>query len=238
VQMCYPFEFLAPTPLTAARAAETFARLAKAAPDAWPCWAFSNHDTIRHVTRWRLDEAATKLYAILLVCLRGSLCLYQGEELGLPESDVAFEDLQDPYGIQFWPEFKGRDGCRTPMVWTTDNANGGFSDAARTWLPIDAGHLKRSVATQDAHSSSVLHHYRRALGLRAAHSALTTGDLSDLRHDATQTMFCAFNIGGTPASVALPGGMWRSVGSAINGAAVNADRANLGAWQACLALRT
>ena len=49
--------------------------------------------------------------------LRGSVCLYQGEELGLTEADLAFEDLQDPYGIRFWPEFKGRDGCRTPMVW-------------------------------------------------------------------------------------------------------------------------
>jgi alpha-glucosidase len=53
----------------------------------------------------------------LMMCLRGSVCLYQGEELGLPEADVAFDDLQDPYGIEFWPEFKGRDGCRTPMVW-------------------------------------------------------------------------------------------------------------------------
>jgi len=121
VQMCYPFELLQPQRATAALLEQTFARLAAAAPDAWPCWAYSNHDTVRHVTRWGLSSAETKIYATLLMCLRGSVCLYQGEELGLPEAEIAFEDLQDPYGIQFWPEFKGRDGCRTPMVWETDN---------------------------------------------------------------------------------------------------------------------
>ena len=47
----------------------------------------------------------------------------------LHEADVAFEDIQDPYGVEFWPEFKGRDGCRTPMVWENSNLNGGFSEA-------------------------------------------------------------------------------------------------------------
>ena len=69
---------------------------------------------MRHITRWGLTDAATRAYATLLLCLRGSVCLYQGEELGLPEADIGFDDLQDPYGIEFWPEFKGRDGCR----WT------------------------------------------------------------------------------------------------------------------------
>ncbi len=87
------------------------------AADGWACWAFSNHDVIRHASRWDLTPAAQRMFATLIMCLRGSVCIYQGEELGLPEADVAFEDLQDPYGIEFWPEFKGRDGCRTPMVW-------------------------------------------------------------------------------------------------------------------------
>ncbi len=248
VQMCYPFEFLAPTPLTAARAVETFDRLAAAAPDAWPCWAFSNHDTVRHVTRWKLTDAAARLYATLIVSLRGSLCLYQGEELGLPEADVAFEDLQDPYGIEFWPEFKGRDGCRTPMVWTTDNANGGFSDAARTWLPVDRSHLKRSVAAQDADGASVLQHYRRALALRAGHPVMRSGDLtkwtasgdvlSFLRHDADGMIFCAFNIGATAATLTLPDGDWQQIGAELDTAVLRGRHANLGPWQACLAVRT
>ena len=124
VQMCYPFEMLQPARLTAGLLVETFERMTAVAPDAWPCWAYSNHDVIRHVTRWDLSDAAARAYTVLLMCLRGSVCLYQGEELGLPEADLAFEELQDPYGIEFWPEFKGRDGCRTPMVWQTDNARG------------------------------------------------------------------------------------------------------------------
>ena len=86
----------------------------------WPCWALSNHDVIRWATRWGGAAPARGLLRLapaLQVSLRGSLSIYQGEELGLPEADIAFEDLQDPYGITMWPEFKGRDGCRTPMPW-------------------------------------------------------------------------------------------------------------------------
>ncbi|MFN3847514.1 MAG: alpha-amylase family glycosyl hydrolase, partial [Paracoccaceae bacterium] len=99
VQMCYPFEMLQPRRLTAAMLEDTFARMNAVAPDAWPCWAYSNHDTVRHITRWGLSDAAARTYTVLLMCLRGSLCLYQGEELGLPEAEIAFEELQDPYGI-------------------------------------------------------------------------------------------------------------------------------------------
>ena len=56
-----------------------------------------------------------------MLSLRGSVCLYQGEELGLTEAYVPFEELQDPYGKRFWPKFRGRDGCRTPMPWLGDN---------------------------------------------------------------------------------------------------------------------
>ncbi len=58
VQMCYPFELLQPKRATARVLEEVFDRLAKAAPDAWPCWSYSNHDTVRHVTRWGLSDAA------------------------------------------------------------------------------------------------------------------------------------------------------------------------------------
>ena len=71
--------------------------------------------------------------------LRGSVCLYQGEELGLDEADIAFEDLRDPYGVAFWPSFKGRDGCRTPMPWD-DSDTAGFTTGL-PWLPIPAEHV-------------------------------------------------------------------------------------------------
>ena len=68
----------------------------------------------------------------MILTLKGSACLYQGEELGLTEAELSFEDLQDPYGIKFWPKFKGRDGCRTPMVWDSKTAQAGFSTVSRS----------------------------------------------------------------------------------------------------------
>ena len=85
----------------------------------WPCWSFSNHDVVRAVTRWapdgRPDPAFSRLLVAFLLSLRGSVSLYQGEELGLPEAYLTEGDLRDPFGIAFWPEFRGRDGSRTPM---------------------------------------------------------------------------------------------------------------------------
>jgi alpha-glucosidase len=105
----------------------------------------------------------------MLSSFRGSICLYQGEELGLEEADIAFEDLTDPYGIRFWPAYKGRDGCRTPMVWEKDAAHAGFSDAPRTWLPVPERHLRQAVDQQDHLSGSLLNHYRQTLAFRKSH---------------------------------------------------------------------
>ncbi|CTQ50676.1 alpha-glucosidase [Jannaschia donghaensis] len=220
VQMCYAFDFLAPERLTADRVVDVFGHLETAAPDGWACWAFSNHDVSRHVTRWHLTEAGNRMYATLISCLRGSVCFYQGEELGLTEADVAFEDLQDPYGIQFWPEFKGRDGCRTPMVWEASNSNAGFSDV-EPWLPVAPEHLNRAVAGQEDRADSMLNHYRRIIALRTDNTVLRKGDQTDLtatgdlltfiRTDGTDRIFCAFNMGEEPVQVALPLGNWTGV---------------------------
>jgi alpha-glucosidase len=247
VQMCYPFELLQPKRATAQVLEQTFARLTAAAPDAWPCWAYSNHDTVRHITRWGLSDAAARAYTTLLMCLRGSVCLYQGEELGLPEADIAFEDLQDPYGIEFWPEFKGRDGCRTPMVWEADNRLGGFSSAAKAWLPVPAEHLGRAVSRQATDLASMMAHYRAALALRRAHPVLRTGTMTPLvaqgdvvrfmRQDGAEMLFCAVNLGDAPADVALPEGVWTATGAGLDLAPVQGGTARLGPWQACLARR-
>jgi alpha-glucosidase len=247
VQMCYPFELLQPKRATAQVLEQTFARLTAAAPDAWPCWAYSNHDTVRHITRWGLSDAAARAYTTLLMCLRGSVCLYQGEELGLPEADIAFDDLQDPYGIEFWPEFKGRDGCRTPMVWEADNRLGGFSSAAKAWLPVPAEHLGRAVSRQATDLASMMAHYRAALALRRAHPVLRTGTMTPLvaqgdvvrfmRQDGAEMLFCAVNLGDAPADVALPEGVWTATGAGLNLAPVQGGTARLGPWQACLARR-
>ena len=230
VQMCYPFELLQPARATAEVIAGVFDRLGRAAPDAWPCWAMSNHDTVRHVTRWGLSDVEAETYAVLLMCLRGSVCIYQGEELALPEADLAFEDLQDPYGIEFWPEFKGRDGCRTPMPWEASNAMAGFSSAARAWLPVPAEHLSRAVSVQGP--DGMLARYRAAIALRRDLPALRDGAmtqpdvsgaaLSFVRGEGPGRVWCGFNLGAAAIALDMPEGAWRIVagGGTLSGANV------------------
>ena len=249
MQMCYAFEFLSNTRPTAAEMADVMARIDEHAPDGWACWAFSNHDVMRHATRWDMPAEGLRMMTTLLMCLRGSACIYQGEELGLREADVAFEDLQDPYGIEFWPEFKGRDGCRTPMVWEISNTHAGFSNASKTWLPTSAEHIHLNVARQEDDPSALLHHYRRAIALRHAHPALAKGAHDGVkaagdiiyftRSDAAETIFCAFNMGANAADLPMPPGAWQSIGNAVGGADAPAgDTLSLGPWQAFIAQAT
>jgi len=247
IQMCYAFEFLANARPTAQDIVTVMDRVDEVASEGWACWAFSNHDVKRHASRWDLDHGGLKLMTTLMMCLRGSACIYQGEELGLTEADVAFEDLQDPYGIEFWPEFKGRDGCRTPMVWEHSNQNGGFS-TGMPWLPVSHEHLHNSVAQQEEDPSAILHHYRLAIAFRHAHPALAKGSHDKVkatgsvihftRTQGAETIFCAFNIGDDPATVDMPKGKWAQIGLELGSAGPQPDgKLHLGPWQPSLALK-
>ncbi|MCC1492377.1 alpha-amylase family glycosyl hydrolase [Cognatishimia sp. F0-27] len=247
VHMCYSFELLSGTYPDAARIAKVLGDVDEKAPDGWACWAFSNHDVPRHGSRWDLTPAALRTLTTLMMCLRGSVCIYQGEELGLPEAELALEDLQDPYGIEFWPEYKGRDGCRTPMVWDSEMVNGGFSTGV-PWLPVSGEHLHRAVDVQEKDPSAILHHYRKAISFRRAHKALTKGAHGGVRNDGSivhftrtqdrETVFCAFNLSGDPAVMDMPEGAWFQIGLELGSAAAQPDgKLHLGPWQPALAVR-
>ena len=245
MHMCYAFEFLEKRRLTATYAKQVFEQLQSKAGDAWPCWAFSNHDVQRHASRWDLEDAGIRQHAVLMMCLRGSACLYQGEELGLPEADVSFEHLQDPYGIEFWPEYKGRDGCRTPMVWAAQDEQTGFSTGA-PWLPVSAAQAERAVDRLENDPASMLNHYRRAIALRHGHPALISGEQTDMaqtgpvltfyREDGAEQVFCAFNLGTETGSVELPEGNWRCIGQDL-GSVDGAEGITLGVSQFCLMVK-
>ncbi len=214
LHMCYTFDMLGPflTPEQVRKCAGPFSG---AIGDGWICWAFSNHDTVRHVTRWTKDfddpVRVAKVAIAVLVALRGAICLYQGEELGLGEAELAFEDLRDPYGIRFWPGYKGRDGCRTPMVWDASQPNGGFT-TGKPWLPVPASHIARAVSVQEGDPNSVLAAYRTMLGFRRAHRALRDGDIEMLeepkgvlafvRRSEDEGILCVFNL--SPAATEFP----------------------------------
>jgi alpha-glucosidase len=150
--------------------------------------------------------------------LRGTVFLYQGEELGLPQSTLAFEDLRDPYGLANWPLNPGRDGCRTPFPWQADAPQLGFSNAARTWLPVDPAHAPLAVDRQLADPASTLHATKKLLVLRRAHPALRLGDWQPLvvegdvlvlsrQHIGAygrDALLLAFNLGAAHATVPLP----------------------------------
>ena len=217
LHMSYTFDLLGPQ-FSAAHVRGCVEAFEAAVSDGWVCWAFSNHDVVRHVSRWaRPDsdpDAVARFSIRLLSCLRGSICLYEGEELGLEEAELAYEDLRDPVGIRFWPGVKGRDGCRTPMVWEAGADNAGFS-TAKPWLPIPPSHRARAVDVQNAAPASVLASYRATLALRAEHPALVNGSirfldaqddiLAFIREGGGERLLCVFNFAGEPAAGPLPG---------------------------------
>lgn len=186
----------------------------------WTCWSFSNHDVERAISRWNprrghddppQDFAA--LLMALLLSLRGSVCLYQGEELGLPEADLEIEQLRDPFGIAFWPEFRGRDGSRTPMPWESDSPSAGFTAAAEPWLPIPRPHRDRAVGRLEHEPQALLHHYRRFLAWRRTQPTLLYGSLEPLdlgepligftRTHGADRILAIFNVGDCPVPVSL-----------------------------------
>jgi alpha-glucosidase len=246
IQMCYAFDFLSKDPPSGDRVGRVLRRFAAAASDGWACWAFSNHDVERHATRWNLDAAQLRVYLALLLSLRGSVCLYQGEELGLTEAYVAYEDLQDPYGKRFWPKFRGRDGCRTPMVWLGDQMLGGFSDV-KPWLPVAMEHLRLAVNVQEADPGSMLAFYRRMLKFRKTRPALIKGEfvlqetaehvVSYLREGGDDAVFCAFNLGAVPVRAGLPPGSWRVIDGTGFAARIHGGDAVLPPHQAMFAER-
>ncbi len=209
----YSFELLGPT-LSGTHIARAVTEAG--AGDAWPCWAFSNHDVVRVASRWGAagNPSRIRLLQALLLSLRGTIVLYQGEELGLPHSDVPRHRLQDPEAIRFWPNHRGRDGARTPMPWTADSPALGFSPVDG-WLPADAAHARLAIAQQDGDPDSILAHARKMTALRRAHPALRLGSFEVIdaaeghitfrrRHD-DESLLCAFNFGTMPLAFAGTG---------------------------------
>jgi len=215
LHMAYSFAMLGPD-YTAAHFRKCITDFQTGAPDGWPCWSFSNHDVMRHVSRWAgSGDAAAALarQAIhVLASLPGTLGIYQGEELGQTETDIEFHELRDLGYIDFWPENKGRDGCRTPMVWSHNAPNGGFTTGT-PWLPVKPPQLQVAVDRQGA--GSVLQAYRSALALRRDTAALRLGlaEFHDLpepllalrRSKGGQHVTAVFNLSTAPQRLRLTG---------------------------------
>jgi alpha-glucosidase len=220
LHMAYSFSLLGET-CSAGHIRQVVEEFEAAIGDGWPSWALSNHDVTRVITRWKLEaevERAAPLLLALLMSLRGTPCIYQGEELGLTEAQIPYESLQDPFGREFWPSFPGRDGCRTPMPWDADVLHAGFTHGT-PWLPIPVAHAQRAVSVQQADPGSVLSRVRRFAAWRRRQPALQRGSIRFVdapepllcfdRTSATQTLRAVFNLGAAPQRLAMraPPGM-------------------------------
>lgn len=149
---------------------------------AWPSWAFSNHDVVRAASRWYSepfghDQRLSKMLIALLGCLPGTVFLYQGEELGLPEAQIPFEKIQDPWAKETYPLWQGRDGCRTPMPWDSSASYCGFSDH-EPWLPIPQTHFHLCVQSQKNNHNSCWVFTQKFLLWRKNNIVLVKGDCS------------------------------------------------------------
>ncbi|PZF66118.1 alpha-amylase [Curtobacterium sp. MCBD17_013] len=190
-------------------------------------WVLSNHDVIRHASRYALPAGAdeedwlmsggtrpaadetrglrrARAATLLLLALPGSAYLYQGEELGLREvADLREEDLQDPVWVRSAHTRKGRDGCRVPLPWDTSTPAFGFGPAA-PHLPQPAWFADLAVSVQDGAPDSTLELYRAAL--RARHALQQGEDLRWLDAPGPDAIafarhdgwVCAMNFGTDP----------------------------------------
>lgn len=211
----YSFDFLYAPQLSPTLVLNVLSKWPGGKGEGWPSWAFSNHDAPRVVTRWggpQANASCAKMLLTLLMCLRGNVFLYQGEELGLTQADIPFERLRDPEAIANWPLTLGRDGARTPMPWEGKSPHAGFS-TAEPWLPIPPGHVAAAVTEQDGQADSVLTIARELIALRRSSPLLRCGSFQPVELPPPLLAFdrvgevgrlrCIFNLTDTVQDCAL-----------------------------------
>nr|BFE58204.1 glycoside hydrolase family 13 protein [Dactylosporangium thailandense] len=194
-----------------------------------PTWVLSNHDTIRHVTRYGREDTTFDLgnrrhgaftdpalgtrraraAALLTLALPGGVYVYQGDELGLAEvEDIPLERIQDPTWERSEHTDRGRDGCRVPLPWSGGEAPFGFSPpgAAEPWLPQPASWSALTVEAQEPDATSMLRLYRQALAIRREHLTTLPEDIAWITSDDGVLAFrrgegfaCVVNFTAAPA---------------------------------------
>jgi alpha-glucosidase len=204
LQMGFNFAFLE-APLEASALGQVVAQTERLlGEDNWPVWTGSNHDVSRLATRWAEgNPARVRLALMLLLTLRGTPVLYQGDEIGLEDGPIERRDVLDPVGERFWPAYPGRDPERTPVPWTPE---GGFgATGVVPWLPL-VDPAANNVADQRADPGSILHFTRDLIALRRATPALTEGARTPLASDKAVLAYrrepgvtVALNLGDAPA---------------------------------------
>jgi alpha-glucosidase len=185
----------------------------------WPTTVMTNHDLPRAASRYAKGErdAQARIAMALLLTLRGTPFMYYGEEIGMRDITLGRSEILDPPGQKYWPIYKGRDGCRSPMQWN-NGVNAGFS-AAKPWLPVHPDYLQRNVASQAADPDSLFQFTKKLLSLRKTSPALQRGDYNPqespsgtfayLRSMPEQSLLVAINFKDRQVNFGLPQGRWK-----------------------------
>ncbi len=172
----------------------------------WPVFVLSNHDIRRHIDRLGTAEnkdQVAKLLSAFYLTLRGTPIMYYGEEIGMENNDPKrVEDVKDVIGRKGWPEEKGRDGERTPMQWNAE-ANAGFNQGAKTWLPVGDDYKQKNVETEKADPKSILNWYRKFIALRRTNPAIYEGSYTAVNESDANVMSYVRKAGGRTVLVTL-----------------------------------
>jgi alpha-glucosidase len=137
----------------------------------WPNWVIGNHDQPRITSR--VGAAQARIAAILLLTLRGTPTIYYGDEIGMRDVPIPFEEIRDPQGLNMPEKNLSRDPARTPMQWTP-GLNGGFSTAT-PWLRLDKAYSRFNVEVENGDPHSMLSFYKKLIGLRQSEASLMAG---------------------------------------------------------------
>ena len=186
--------------------------------DLWPNQVLNNHDQRRISTRYQFDpdDKLAKTAAALILTLRGTPFLYYGEEIGMRDIHLSRTEILDPPGRKFWPFYKGRDGCRSPMQWD-DNPFSGFSNA-KPWLPVHPDYMNRNVLAQRNDPGSLLNFYKLLIQIRRSTPAFQRGSfeliqgvpkhiLAFIRSNENQKILILLNFKLKPLHFTLPDGI-------------------------------
>jgi glycosidase len=169
-------------------------------PGAWPNYVLGNHDETRLASR--VGASGARLAAMLLLTLRGTPTIYNGDEIGMTNVPIPAGAMQDPWGVRM-PGL-GRDPYRTPMQWTP-GSHAGFAPPGTSslWLPLDEGYRSVNVERQLAESDSILNLHRRLLVLRKDLPALQVGDYQPLEGIPQDCYAYLRQVSGSPALLVL-----------------------------------
>jgi len=182
-----PFNFLLLSlPWEALRIAAAIDEYEGALPDdAWPNWVLGNHDQHRITSRVGIEQA--KVAAMMLLTLRGTPTIYYGEEIGMIDVPIPFDEVQDPQGKNMPDLNLSRDPCRTPMQWNDGNG-AGFTDA-KPWLRLSASYSRVNVESQKTNRHSHLSLYKQLIALRQSEPSLSRGNYTPVYADQQSLVY-------------------------------------------------